>query len=66
MLKITGKNRESIPRQVDKKPWVPKEEKGVRGSQGADRGLEFSRRGKGLPPPPTFLSEDYLTTMYPA
>ena len=39
--------RESIPRQVDKKSGVPKEEKGVWGSQGGDRGLEFSRRRKG-------------------
>ena len=38
---------ESIPRQVDKKSGVPKEEKGVCGSQGGDRGLEFSRRRKG-------------------
>ena len=29
--------RESIPRQVDKKSRVPKEEKGVWGSQGGDR-----------------------------
>ena len=39
--------RESIPRQVDKKSEVSKEEKGVWGSQGGDRGLEFSRRRKG-------------------
>ena len=39
--------RESIPRQVDKKSRIPKEEKGVCGSQGGDRGLEFSRRRKG-------------------
>ena len=38
---------ESIPKQVDKKSGVPKEEKGVWGSQGGDRGLEFSRRRKG-------------------
>ena len=36
--------RESIPRQVDKKSGVPKEEKGVWDSQGGGRGLEFSRR----------------------
>ena len=36
--------RESIPRQVDKKSGVPKEEKGVWGCQGGGRGLEFSRR----------------------
>ena len=39
--------RESVPRQVDKKSGVPKEEKGVQGSQGGDRDLEFSRRRKG-------------------
>ena len=36
--------RKSIPRQVDKKSRVPEEEKGVWGSQGGDRGLEFSKR----------------------
>ena len=47
---------ESIPRQVDKKSSFPEEEKGIRGSQGGDRGLEFSRRRKGqLPPPPHSL-----------
>jgi len=39
--------RESIPRQVDKKSGAPEEQKGVWGSQGGDRGLEFSRRRKG-------------------
>ena len=39
--------RESIPRQMDKKSRVPKEEKGVWGSWSGDRGLEFSRRRKG-------------------
>ena len=39
--------RDSIPRQVDKKSGVPQEKKGVWGSQGGDRGLEFSRRRKG-------------------
>ena len=38
---------ESMPRQVDKKSGVPKEAKGVCGSLGGDRGLEFSRRRKG-------------------
>ena len=38
--------RESIPRQVNKKSGVPEEEKGVWGSRGGDRGLEFSRRRK--------------------
>ena len=37
----------SIPKQVDKKSGVPEEEKEVWGSQGGDRGLEFSRRRKG-------------------
>jgi len=41
------KLRESISRQIDKKSRVPKEEKGVRGSQTGERGLEFSRRWKG-------------------
>ena len=39
--------RESIPRQVDKKSRVLKEEKEIWGSLGGDRGLEFSRRRKG-------------------
>ena len=39
--------RELNPRQVDKMSRVPKEEKGVGGSQGGDRALEFSRRRKG-------------------
>ena len=42
--------RESIPRKVDKKSGVPEEVKGVWGSQRGDRGLEFSRRGKGQMP----------------
>ena len=47
LLKEKGGMRESIPRQVDKKSRVPEEEKGVWGSQGGDRGLEFSRRKEG-------------------
>ena len=43
--------RESIPRQIDKKSGVPEEERGVWGSSGGERDLEFSRRRKG----PTFL-----------
>ena len=39
--------RESITRQVDKKSRVSEEEKRVWGSQGGDRGVEFSRRRKG-------------------
>ena len=59
--------RESIPRQVDKKSGVLEEEKGVWGSQGGDRGMEFSRRRKGQTFfSPTFLSKDYITIMYPA
>ena len=50
LLKEKGGMREPIPRQVDKKSGVPKEEKGVWGSQGGDRGLEFSRRKKGQTP----------------
>ena len=57
--------RESIPRQVDKKSGVPEMEKGVWGSQGGVRGLEFSRRRKGQTFFSTFLSKDYVT-MYPA
>ena len=41
---------ESIPRQVDRKPGVPEEERGVWGSRRGDRGLEFSRRKKGQTP----------------
>ena len=36
----------SFLRQVDKNSRVPEEEGGVWGSQGGDRGLEFSRRRK--------------------
>ena len=43
------KLRDSIPRQVDKKSGVPEEKKGVWGSPGGDRGLEFSRRRKEQP-----------------
>ena len=58
--------RESIPRQVEKKSRVPEEEKGVWGSQGGDRGLEFSRRRKGqIFFFPAFRSKDYTTIMYP-
>jgi len=39
--------RELIPRQVDKKSRVPKEEKGIWSSQGGDRNLEFSRKRTG-------------------
>ena len=46
LLKEKGGMRESFPKQVDKKSRVPEEEKGVWGSQGGDRGLEFSRRRK--------------------
>ena len=36
--------RKSIPRQVDKKCRVPKEEKGIRSPQEGERGLRLSRR----------------------
>ena len=49
--------RQSIARHVDKKPGVPKEEKPVQGSQGEDRGLEFSRKRKGQ----TFFSYNART-----
>ena len=49
--------RESIPRQIDKKFRVPKEEKGVWGSQSGDWGSEFSRRRKGQ----TFFSSAFLS-----
>lgn len=35
---------EPIPRQIDEKSGVPKEEEGVWGSWSGDRGLEFSRK----------------------
>ena len=47
LLKGKGGMRESIPRQVDKKSGIPKEEKGVWSPQGGERGLGFSRRRKG-------------------
>ena len=55
--------RESIPKQVDES-WVPKEKKGVWGSQEGNRGLEFSRRRKGRFSP-TFLNKAYIT-IHPA
>ena len=58
--------RESIPRQVGKKSGAPEEEKGIWGSQGGDRCLEFSRRKKRQMFFSTFLSKDYITIMYPA
>ena len=65
LLKEKGRKRESIPRQVDKKSRILEKEKGAWGSQRGDRGLKFSRRRKG-PFFSTFLSEDYITIMYPA
>ena len=56
LLKEKGGMREPIPRQVDKKSGVPKEEKGVWGSQSGDRSLEFSRRKGQTFFPSTFLS----------
>ena len=66
LLKEKGGMRESIPRQVEKKSRVPEEEKGVWGSQGGDRGLEFSRRRRVQMFFPTFLSKEYIIIMYPA
>ena len=40
--------RESIPRQTDKKSGVPEEERGVWGSGGGDKDLEFSRRKRAM------------------
>ena len=57
--------RESIPRQVDKKSRIPREEKGVCGSQGGDRGLEFSRRRKGkMSFFSTFLSLNHIKCFF--
>ena len=47
LLKYKGGMRESVLRQVDKKSRVPEEDRGVWGSPGGDRDLEFSRRRKG-------------------
>ena len=66
LLKEKGGMRESIPRQIEKKSRVLEEEKGVWGSQGGDRALEFSRRRKGQMFFPTFFSKDHITIMYPA
>ena len=72
--------RQSIPRQIDKKSRVPKEEEGVWGSWSRDRGLEFSKEVKRTN---VFISlhslvlvnyttqfklctRDYTTIMYPA
>ena len=65
VFKIT-KVRESIPKQVDKKSWVPKEEKGVWGPQSGDKGLEFSRRRKGQASFffSTFLSLDHIKRFF--
>ena len=62
LLKEKGGMREPIPRQVDKKSGVTEEVKGVWGSQGGDRGLEFSRRRKGQTYffPSTFLSLSHM------
>ena len=58
--------RKSIPRPVDKESRAPEKEKGVWGSQGGDKGLEFSKRRNGQTFFSTFLSKDYITIMYPA
>ena len=49
--------RESIPRQADKKSGVPEEERWVWNSQGGGKDKLFFS---------TFLSKDYIITMYPA
>ena len=65
--KEKGGLRESIPGQVDQKSRVSEEETGVWGSQGGDRGLEFSRRKKGQTLfSLCFLTKGYITIMYPA
>ena len=58
--------RESVPRQVDEKSGVPKEEKGVWGPQSGDKGLEFSRRRKGQASFffSTFLSLDHIKRFF--
>ena len=56
---------ESIPRRVDNTSRFPEEEKGVWGSQGGDRGLEFSRRKKGqMFFPSTFLSLSHIKCFF--
>ena len=47
LLKEKGGMRESIPRKVDKKSRVPKEEKGTQGPREVERSLRLSRRRKG-------------------
>ena len=56
--------RESIPRYVDKKSRVPKEERGNWGSQGGKRGLKFLRRRKGLTFFSTFLSLIHINLFF--
>ena len=46
LLKEKGGMRESIPRQIDKKFRVPKEEKGDWGSQSGDWGSEILKEEK--------------------
>ena len=57
--------RVSIPRQLDKKSGALKEEKGIWGSQGGDRGLDSQGERKDKCFFPTFLSKDYITIMCP-
>ena len=54
--------RKSIPRQVNKKSRVFEEEKGVWGSEGGDRHLEFSRRKTNFFP--TFLSLSHIKVFF--
>ena len=64
LLKEKGGMRESIPRQIDKKSRVPKEEKGIWGSQSGDWEsgiLKEEKRTNFFFFPSTFLSVSYIT-----
>ena len=64
LLKEKGGMRESIPRQIDKKSRVPKEEKGIWGSQSGDWEsgiLKEEKRTNFFFLPSTFLSVSYIT-----
>ena len=61
-LVCTGK-RETIPRQADKS-GVPEEERGIWGSWRGDRVWNSQGGGKNKRFFPTFLSKDYITTMF--
>ena len=53
--------REPVPRQVDKKSRVPKEEKGVWGSWSGIRGLAEASEGRGRQTAPTPARESPVT-----